>query len=226
MHWNGPRLAPLSGGKPNSIVVLLHGVAANGRDLLFLAHAWRDLLPDTEFIAPDAPFACDYAPAGRQWFSLQDRTPEKLLAGLRDAAAILDRFFDELLASRGLDDSRLALAGFSQGAATALYAGLHSRRRSPGLPLFPGPCRMDRSAATRDRRPTSQSSSCMARRIRSCPSLDDPYEGHARSLGRTGSGGGKARSWPRHRRCGDCRWPRSFSAMSSPPAKGRAVSAI
>ncbi len=93
MHWNGPRLAPISGGKPNSIVVLLHGVAANGRDLLFLAHAWRDLLPDTEFIAPDAPFACNYAPAGRQWFSLHDRTPEKLLAGLRDAAAILDRLF-------------------------------------------------------------------------------------------------------------------------------------
>ena len=138
MHWNGPRLAPLSGGKPNSIVVLLHGVAANGRDLLFLAHAWRDLLPDTEFIAPDAPFACDYAPAGRQWFSLQDRTPEKLLAGLRDAAAILDGFFDELLASRGLDDSRLALAGFSQGAATALYTGLHRQKTIAGVAAFSG----------------------------------------------------------------------------------------
>ncbi|WGJ13513.1 dienelactone hydrolase family protein [Methylocapsa sp. D3K7] len=137
MQWNGPRLAPFSGGKPNSIVVLLHGVAANGRDLLFLAHAWRELLPDTEFIAPDAPFACDYAPAGRQWFSLHDRTPEKLLAGLRDAAAILDGFFDELLVSRRLDDSSLALAGFSQGAATALYAGLH-RKEIAGVAAFSG----------------------------------------------------------------------------------------
>jgi phospholipase/carboxylesterase len=138
MQWNGPRLAPLSGGKPNSIVILLHGVAANGRDLLFLAHAWRELLPDTEFIAPDAPFACDYAPAGRQWFSLQDRTPEKLLAGLQDAATILDRFFDEVLASRRLADSRLALAGFSQGAATAIYAGLHRRKPLAGVAAFSG----------------------------------------------------------------------------------------
>jgi len=57
------------------------------------------------------------------------RARKKLLAGLRDAAAILDRFFDELLASRGLDESQLALAGFSQGAATALYADCTGKSR-------------------------------------------------------------------------------------------------
>jgi phospholipase/carboxylesterase len=130
MQLDGPRLSPLSGGKTVHLVVLLHGVAANGNDLLFLARAWRTLLPEAEFIAPDGPFPCDYVPEGRQWFGLQDRAPDKLLAGLRDASAILDRFFDELLASRGLDDASLALAGFSQGAATALYARAVAR---PGL---------------------------------------------------------------------------------------------
>lgn len=153
MELNGPGLAPFSGGKPVSLVVLLHGVAADGNDLLFLARAWRTLLPDTEFIAPDAPFPCDYAPGGRQWFSLQDRAPEKLLAGLRNAAAILDRFFDELLASRGLDDSRLALAGFSQGAATALYTGLQRPTRIAGIIGFsgalPGPASLRSGAAAR-----------------------------------------------------------------------------
>jgi phospholipase/carboxylesterase len=138
MQLDGPGLAPLSGGKAAQLVVLLHGVAANGNDLLFLAQAWRTLLPEAEFVAPHAPFLCDYAPEGRQWFSLQDRAPDRLLAGLREASAILDRFFDELLASRGLDDASLALAGFSQGAATALYAGLTRWKRIAGVVAFSG----------------------------------------------------------------------------------------
>ena len=138
MQLDGPRFAPLSGGKALSLVVLLHGVAANGGDLLDLARAWRQFVPEAEFIAPNAPFPCDYAPEAWQWFSLQDRAPEKLLAGLREAIAMLDRFFDELLASRGLGESRLALAGFSQGAATALHAGLHRQKQIAGIVAFSG----------------------------------------------------------------------------------------
>src|SRR3984893_4519592 len=135
---NGPGFAPLSGGKADYLVVLLHGVAANGNDLISLARAWRGILPEAEAVAQHAPFPCDYAPEARQWFSLQDRAPEKLLAGVREAGAILDRFFDELLASRQLDDARLALAGFSQGAATALYAGLRRQTQIAGIVAFSG----------------------------------------------------------------------------------------
>jgi phospholipase/carboxylesterase len=138
MQLDGPGFAPLSGGKAAYLVVLLHGVAANGNDLLYLARAWRKILPNAEFIAPNAPFPYDGAPETRQWFSLQDRAPEKLLAGLREAGAILDRFFDELLASRQLGDARLALAGFSQGAATALYAGLRRQTQIAGIVAFSG----------------------------------------------------------------------------------------
>jgi phospholipase/carboxylesterase len=138
MQLDGPGLAPLSGGKAASLVVLLHGVGANGHDLISLARAWRPILPETEFIAPNAPFPSDYAPEARQWFSLADRAPEKLLAGLREAGTILDRFFDELLASRQLGDNRLALAGFSQGAATALYAGLRRQTQVAGIVAFSG----------------------------------------------------------------------------------------
>jgi phospholipase/carboxylesterase len=138
MQLDGPGLAPLSGGKAAYLVLLLHGVAANGNDLISLGSAWRKILPKAEFIAPNAPFPCDYSPEARQWFSLADRAPEKLLAGLREAGAILDRFFDELLASRQLGDARLALAGFSQGAATALYAGLRREPQIAGIVAFSG----------------------------------------------------------------------------------------
>ncbi len=138
MQLDGPGLAPLSGGNAASLVVLLHGVGANGNDLISLAHAWRKILPEAEFIAPNAPFPYDHAPEARQWFSLQDRTPEKLLAGLRQASTVLDRFFDELLARRQLGDARLALAGFSQGAAAALYAGLRRQKPIAGIVAFSG----------------------------------------------------------------------------------------
>ena len=42
------------------------------------------------------------APFGRQWFSLQNRTPETFLAGVRAAAPILDAFLDDALKARGL----------------------------------------------------------------------------------------------------------------------------
>ena len=138
IQLDGPGCAPLSGGKAAYLVVLLHGVGANGNDLISLARTWRKILPKAEFVVPNAPFPCDYAPEARQWFSLADRAPEKLLAGLREAATILDRFFDELLASRQLDDARLALAGFSQGAATALYAGLRRQTQIAGIVAFSG----------------------------------------------------------------------------------------
>jgi phospholipase/carboxylesterase len=138
MELDGPSLAPLSGGRAAYLVVILHGVAANGNDVLYLARFWQKLLPEAEFIAPDAPFACDYAPSGRQWFSLEDRAPEKLLAGLREAESILGRFLDELLIDRKLEDAHLALAGFSQGAAMALYAGLRRQKQIAGIAGFSG----------------------------------------------------------------------------------------
>lgn len=125
----GPSRPPRAGGKPKSLVVLLHGLGSDGNDLISLAPYWAPLLPDTEFVAPNAPFPCDMAPVGYQWFSFQERTPAAVLAGVRAAAPFLDAFLDAALEARGLDESRLALVGFSQGTMMSLYVGL--RRANP-----------------------------------------------------------------------------------------------
>ncbi len=119
----GPSRKPASGGAPKQLVVLLHGLGADGNDLIGLAPYWAPLLPDAEFLSPDAPFPCDMAPYGRQWFSVQNRTPETALAGARAAAPILDAFLDDALAKRGLEAPQLALVGFSQGAMMSLFVG-------------------------------------------------------------------------------------------------------
>ena len=134
----GPSRAPRAGGKPTSLVVLLHGLGADGNDLISLAPYWAPLLPNTEFLSPHAPFPCDMAPIGYQWFSFQERTPAAVLAGVRAAAPFLEAFLDEVLAARGLDESRLALVGFSQGCMMSLYVGLRRAKPIAGILGYSG----------------------------------------------------------------------------------------
>jgi phospholipase/carboxylesterase len=134
----GPIRKPASGGAPRQLVILLHGLGADGNDLIGLAPYWAPLLPDAEFVAPNAPFPCDMAPFGRQWFTLQDRSPLSILAGVRAAAPILDSFVDEALKARNLDESRLALVGFSQGTMMSLYVGLRRAKALAGIVGFSG----------------------------------------------------------------------------------------
>jgi phospholipase/carboxylesterase len=138
MALSGPTRPPLSGGAPRRLVILLHGLGADGNDLIGLQQYWGRLLPDAEFVSPNAPFPCDMAPYGHQWFSVQDRTPEAMLAGVRAAAPILDAFIDEELAKRGLTESDTALVGFSQGTMMSLYVGLRRENRVAGILGYSG----------------------------------------------------------------------------------------
>src|SRR5215469_17337462 len=135
---SGPSRPPARGGKPRRLVILLHGLGADGNDLIGLAPYWARLLPDAEFLSPDAPFPCDTAPFGYQWFSSQDRSPEAVLGGVRAAAPILDAFIDEALEERGLRSGELALVGFSQGTMMSLFVGLRRAEPVAGIVGFSG----------------------------------------------------------------------------------------
>jgi phospholipase/carboxylesterase len=105
------------------LVVICHGIGADGHDLISLAPAWGQALPDALFIAPDAPFTHDSG-FGRQWWSVADRSPPVMEAGARRAAPFLHQFIDDEMARLGLPPAAYALAGFSQGAMMVLFAGL------------------------------------------------------------------------------------------------------
>ena len=125
----GPSFGPSAGGPPRQLVVLLHGVGADGQDLIGLAPMLARDLPHARFVAPDGPQPCDLAPYGRQWFSLQDRRPSSMQAGIARTAPLVDAYIDAELARHGLDDARLALVGFSQGTMMSLH--LAPRRPRP-----------------------------------------------------------------------------------------------
>ena len=137
---SGPEQKPLSGGKPKSLMFLLHGLGADGDDLIGLAPMLAQALPDTHFISPNAPQPCDMAPYGRQWFSLRDWSPASMLKGAEATAPTLHAFADEQLKRFGLTEDKLVWGGFSQGTMMSLHVALHQTIDSP-----PKPDRADRS---------------------------------------------------------------------------------
>lgn len=134
---DGPRIAPKN-HVAKQLVVFLHGYGADGNDLIAIAKQWQSLLPDAAFVSPHAPHPCAQAPTGRQWFPLTMRDPEELWQGVVDAHPALDAFLDTELARLRLDDSRLALVGFSQGAMMALHVGLRRKRAPAAILAYSG----------------------------------------------------------------------------------------
>ena len=132
--------APVS-GETRSCVVFLHGYGANGADLLGLADPLGEHLPDTMFVAPDAPEACAGAPFGFQWFPIpwiDGSSEEEAEAGLLRAAEDLDAFLDALMVDEDLLPEQGVLFGFSQGTMMSLHVA--PRREDPvaGIVAFSG----------------------------------------------------------------------------------------
>ena len=119
-------------------MVFLHGYGADGTDLIEIGRQWQNWLPDAEFVSPHAPERCAQAATGRQWFSLTMRDPDERWRGVVAARPGLDAFLDAELARTGLDDSKLALVGFSQGTMMALHTGLRRTRAPAAILGFSG----------------------------------------------------------------------------------------
>ncbi|MAE50486.1 MAG: phospholipase [Micavibrio sp.] len=133
---------PPKSGLAKQLVILLHGLGSNGRDLISLAPYWQTAVPDALFVSPDAPFACDMVPAGYpdayQWFSLQSRDPKDMLEGAREAAPILKDFIKDQLEIHAIEAGQCALVGFSQGTMMSLSVAPFFQRRLAGVLGYSG----------------------------------------------------------------------------------------
>jgi len=134
------RKEPLS-GELRSAVVFLHGYGANGADLLGLADPLAEHMPDTLFLAPDAPEACAGAPMGFQWFPIpwiDGSSEEESLVGLQHASDDLNAFLDGVMVDEDLLPEQVMIVGFSQGTMMALH--VLPRREDPvaGIVAFSG----------------------------------------------------------------------------------------
>lgn len=135
---SGSSAPPAAGGPPRQLIVMLHGVGADGADLINLSQTMGQALPHARFVAPNGPEPCDMAPMGYQWFSLQDRNPTTMLAGIERAAPLVNAFIDAELERDGLADHQLALLGFSQGTMMSLYMAPRRSKAMAGVLGYSG----------------------------------------------------------------------------------------
>jgi phospholipase/carboxylesterase len=137
---NAVRRAPKS-GEARSVVVFLHGYGANGEDLLGLADVLGDHLPDTLFVAPDAPEACAGAPFGFQWFPIpwiDGSSEEEAERGMVAAMEDVNAFLDALLVDEDMLPEQMVLFGFSQGTMMSLAVAPRREDEIAGIVAFSG----------------------------------------------------------------------------------------
>ena len=134
------RKEPVS-GETRSIVVFLHGYGANGADLLGIADVLGEHLPDTLFVAPDAPDTIPMMPSGLQWFPIpwiDGSSEEESERGLLAAADDLNAFLDALMVDEDVLPEQVVLFGFSQGTMMALHVAPRREDELAGIVAFSG----------------------------------------------------------------------------------------
>ena len=124
---------------PRASVIVLHGLGADGNDFVPVARE-LDLAGagPVRFVfphAPTRPVTINGGHAMRAWYDIlgldshQQREDE---AGLRQSQALVEALIAREK-ERGVAASRIVLAGFSQGCAMTLMAGLRHGERLAGL---------------------------------------------------------------------------------------------
>lgn len=128
-------------GEAVASVIVLHGLGADGTDFLPFADEIdlaaigpvRWLMPR----APVRPVSVNNGYRMRAWYDIyefgaQASNPREDDAGLRESFAAVHALIDREVA-RGVPAQRIVLAGFSQGCAITLGAGLRYPQRLAGL---------------------------------------------------------------------------------------------
>jgi phospholipase/carboxylesterase len=110
-------------------VIWLHGLGADGHDFVPIVPELKlPPEPGVRFVFPHAPVRPVTLNNGmrmRAWYDIRTLTAEGRAdeAGLRESGARLADYVAKEQAA-GIDPSRIVVAGFSQGGAVALHAGL------------------------------------------------------------------------------------------------------
>ncbi len=127
-----------TGASPEWAVIWLHGLGADGHDFEpIVPELVRRDWPAIRFVFPHAPVAAVTINGGvrmRSWYDILgvDLNAQQDEAGIRASAARTDALIEREI-GRGIPPERILLAGFSQGGAVVLTAGLRQRHRLGGI---------------------------------------------------------------------------------------------
>src|ERR1700747_1594241 len=126
------------GDSPNASIIILHGLGADSNDFVPVAQQ-LDLraVGDVRYVFPNAPTRPVTINGGmrmRAWYDIlgTDLVRREDATGLRASVCDVQALIDREIA-QGIPASRIVLAGFSQGCAMTLLAGLRAPQRLAGL---------------------------------------------------------------------------------------------
>jgi phospholipase/carboxylesterase len=118
------------------LVIFFHGIRSHGSVMEAIGKSWAPVLPDTEFVSPDAPFASNSR--GREWFVVDDQVmrPDRIEAARR----AFDDLISGIVKREGFENDLkdVAFVGVSQGAIVALDAVATGRWKIGALVSFAG----------------------------------------------------------------------------------------
>lgn len=110
--------------KAQKLVVFLHGYGSDGNDLISLTPFFNIKLNHAHYISPHGVEPCEMAPYGRQWFSLNDRSPEVVKERAGENAKHIMSIIKEKQMELHLTNKDTILIGFSQGTMMGAYLTL------------------------------------------------------------------------------------------------------
>ena len=119
-------------------VIWLHGLGADGHDFEPVVEQLQpSATRTTRYIFPNAPVQTVTINGGaemRAWYDILDAQIDRRVdaAGVERSAQIVNELVDAECA-KGIKANRIVLAGFSQGGAIALHAGLRYPQRLAGI---------------------------------------------------------------------------------------------
>ena len=130
-----------TGPTPEWTVLWLHGLGADGHDFApIVPELVRSDWPALRFVFPHAPVrpvTINNGMSMRAWYDIVSLEPGRIAdradeAGVRESIAQVEALI-EREQGRGIASDRIVLAGFSQGGAIALAAGLQREEPLAGL---------------------------------------------------------------------------------------------
>jgi len=137
---DGARRGPKA-GDAKQVVVFLHGYGADRGDLLGLADTLMPQMPETVFVAPNAPEKSRANPFGFQWMPvpwMDGSSPEAAADSMESSVVRLNVYLDQMLDEERLVAARMILFGFSQGTMMALHVAPRRAQQVAGVVGFSG----------------------------------------------------------------------------------------
>ena len=122
----------------DAAVIWLHGLGADGYDFVPIVQELRlGATMAVRFIFPHAaprPVTINNGFVMRAWYDITSLGPDRKEddVGIRESATVVNQYVQQQNA-RGVESKRIVIAGFSQGGAIALQAGLRYPERIAGI---------------------------------------------------------------------------------------------